>query len=231
MASMFRSALDIVMEWGIPATLTGLGAWIAVKRDAIRARWKRRQARRTALDDFIEQQMPELVRFVSTSNERADKAQARETRITTELQGFREHLSRQDGVLAEIVSRQEDVQAQMWAQARFDNNGRFRCDHTGRNISVNEAFAKMLHVSEFELGDFRWKNCLDDAHSARYLSDVARCFAEHRRYNGQAIFKRPNGTRIRCQVRIEPHPEDAADLGEGKFPTWFGYVMFMEELA
>lgn len=221
---MFRSALDIVMEWGIPATLTGFGAWIAVKRDAIRSALRRRRARRTALDDFIEQQMPELVRFVSTSNERADKAQARETRITTELQGFREHLNRQDEVLDNIV-------AQLWAQARFDNNGRFRCDHNGRNLSVNEAFAKMLQVSEFELGDFRWKNCLDDAHSARYLSDVTRCFAEHRRYNGQAIFKRPNGTRVRCQVRIEPHPEDAADLGEGKFPTWFGYVMFLEELA
>ena len=224
MTDVLRNALDIVMEWGIPASLVSFGAWLAIKRDAVRDRWRRRRARRCAIDSFIEQQMPELVRFVSGSKEREDKALARETRITTELHGFREHLNRQDSVLDNIV-------AQLWAAARFDVQARFQCDHEGRNVAVNAAFAKLLGVSEFDLMDWRWKNSLDEHDAGRYITQVQRCFKEHRRFEGQAIFRRGDGSRIRVHVRLEPHPEDAAELVDGRNPTWFGSMLLIEDLT
>lgn len=212
------------MEWGIPAAATGLSAWAAVKHRAIRERFRKRRMRREALDTFLADQMPALREFVSGTREREDKVQARETRITTELKGFREHLNRQDGMLYDIV-------AQLWAAARFDVQARFQCDHNGQNVAVNAAYAKLLRVSEFELGDWRWKNCLDESDAARYIEHVQRCFREHRRFEGQAIFRRGDGTRFRGHVRLEPHPEDAADLQDGRSPTWFGSVLLIEELS
>lgn len=220
---MLRSALDIVMEWGIPASLVSFGAWLAIKRDAMRERWKRRQARRSALDRFIEEQMPELVSFVAGSKAREDKALARGTRITTELRGFSEHLSRQDGKL-------DNIEAQLWAAARFDIQARFQCDSEGRNIAVNSVFAKMLRVSEFELGDLRWKSLIDEDDAQRYTESLQRCLREYRRFEGNVVFRRPDGTRVRASVRLEPYPEDPADLADGRKPTWFGFVGKLEEL-
>ena len=216
--------MDAILQWGAPTFAAAALGWVAVKRDALRERWRRRQARRCAIDSFIEQQMPELVRFVAGSKEREDKALARETRITTELHGFREHLNRQDSVLDNIV-------AQLWAAARFDVQARFQCDHEGRNVAVNAAFAKLLGVSEFDLMDWRWKNSLDEHDAGRYMAQVQRCFKEHRRFEGQAIFRRGDGSRIRVHVRLEPHPEDASDLVDGRTPTWFGSMLLIEELT
>lgn len=231
MADVFRSALDIVMEWGIPASLVSFGAWLAIKRDAMRERWRRRQARRCAIDSFIEQQMPELVSFVAGSKEREDKALARETRITTELRGFSEHLSRQDGHLSRQDGKLDNIEAQLWAAARFDIQARFQCDSEGRNVAVNSVFAKMLHVSEFELGDLRWKSLIDEDDAKRYNENLQRCLREYRRFEGNVIFRRPDGTRVRTSVRVEPYPEDPADLAEGRSPTWFGFVGKLEELG
>lgn len=207
---------------------TALGAWLLDRWLGVRAKvgaWRgKRKARRAALDDFIHEHMPALVRFVDSIAERDDKATQRETRITTQIQAFGEHLSRQDAVL-------DNIAAQLWAAARFDVQARFQCDHTGRNIAVNAAYAKLMRVSEFELGEWRWKNCLDENDAQRYIEVVQRCFREHRRFEGQAIFKRGDGTRFRGRVRLEPHPEDAADLAEGRYPTWFGSVLLIEELA
>lgn len=223
MTGALDEAVNIALKWAVPAAITTAGTWMAVKHKAIRDRWRRRQARRSAIDSFIEQQMPELVRFVAGSKEREDRAALRETRITTELQGFREHLSRQDIML-------ESIAAQLWAAARFDVQARFQCDHDGRNISVNQSYAKLMRVSEFDLGDYRWKTYLDEHDAGRYIAAVKRCFEEHRRFEGPAIFKRGDGTRFRAHVRIEPHPEDRDDLGAHKLPTWFGSVLLIEEL-
>lgn len=220
---LLQSALGVAMEWGIPAIFTALGAWLTVRHRAIIASIKRHRARREALDTFVHDHMPALVEFMAGSKQREEKATARETRITTQMQSFGEHLSRQDVVL-------DSISAQLWAAARFDVQARFQCDNDGRNIAVNAAYAKLMRVSEFELADHRWKARLVEDDAERYLSAVRRCFDEHRRYEGQAIFKRGDGTLFRAHVRIEPHPEDPADLGAGKLPTWFGSVQHLEDL-
>lgn len=222
-----RAALETI-GWIVPLVLAGLG-WIF--RATIGRWWRalrellgKRRARSDALDVFIRTHMPVLVDFVTSSREREAKATQRETRITTQMQAFGEHLSRQDDKL-------DSIAAQLWASARFDVQARFRCDHNGRNLSVNDAYAKLMRVSEFELGELRWKSRLDEQDAERYLTSVQRCFREHRRFEGQAIFRRGDSTRFRAHVRIEPYPEDADDLDDGKHPTWFGSILLLEELS
>lgn len=222
-----RAALETI-GWLVPVVLAVLG-WIfraTIGRWwlALRETLGKRRARSDALDLFIGTHMPVLVDFVTGSREREEKATQRETRSTTQMQAFGEHLTRQDDKL-------DSISAQLWASARFDMQARFRCDHLGRNESVNEAFAKMLRVSEFALLELRWKNRLDEYDAERYLTGVERCFREHRRFEGQAIWRRGDNTRFRAHVRIEPYPEDSDDLGEGKHPTWFGSVLMLEELS
>ncbi len=216
--------VQVLVEWGIPALGSAIAGWIVLKRRAIRASLSRRRALREAHDSFVEKHMPVLVDFATGSADRGAKAAMREMRITTQMQMFGEHLSRQDEKL-------DSIAAQLWAHARFDLQARFRCDNSGRNVSVNTAYAKLLRVSEFELGDFRWKNCIDENDAPRYMDHVQRCFREYRRFDGEVIFRRGDGNRFRAHVRIEPYPEDPEDLAEGSQPMWFGVVMLLEDLS
>ena len=146
------------------------------------------------------------------------------SRVTGQIRGIDQRMSAQDKMLDAIAASQ-------WAAMRFDLQARFQCDHTGRNQQVNDAYAKMMRVSERALLEYDWKNTVLEEDRPQYERDAAQAFREHRRFERTVRFKRGDGTRFLGHVRIEPYPEDPQDLTEGRHAMWFGSVIVVEELA
>lgn len=175
------------------------------------------------MTDAMVASWPTALDFISKAQEREDKSAARDVRITAEFKGISEHLERQDGVMDRIA-------AQIWAAERFDVQAKFQCDHTGRNEQVNAAYAITMRVGEFDLMGFGWKNRVVEEDRREYEAAAAQAFREYRKFERAVRFVRGDGSRFRGLVRIEPYPEDPADLSEGRHPLWFGSVAVVEEL-
>lgn len=222
MPSVLRTAVDVAMEWGIPAAFAGLFAWAGVKRRAIRDRFRKRKQRASAMDAMLDS-WPTALEFMAGAKQREDAAQTREVRVTTEFQAIREHLNRQDTALDHIA-------AQLWGAMKLDPQARFVCDATGRNTQVNAAYAAVMRVGEFDLLGFGWKNRVVDGDRRDYEAQAAQAFREHRKFERTVRFQRGDGTRFLGRVRLEPYPEDPSDLAQGRSALWFGSVTVVEEL-
>ena len=221
MPNVIRDAVSVALEWGIPAALTGIGAWFAVRRREIRDRWRKRKQRKGAQDAMLDS-WPSALAFIADAKTREDSSVARESRVTAEFAAIREHLVRQDGTL-------EAIAAQLWGAMKLDPQARFQCDHTGRNLQVNAAYAAMMRVGEFDLTGFGWKNRLAESTRDEYERAAAQAFSDHRKFERSTVFCRGDSTCFRGLVRIEPYPEDPADLKGGN-ARWFGTVTYIEEV-
>lgn len=222
MPDVIRDAINVALEWGIPAALAGLTAWAGVKRQRIRSWYRSVKARKEANDAMV-RSLPTVMEFIADAKTREDKNAARDVRVTAEFTALREHLARQDSAL-------ENIAAQLWGAMKLDPQARFQCDNTGRNIQVNAAYAQMMRVGEFDLLGYGWKNRLPDSGRAEYEQASAQAFKEHRRFERAVVFCRGDGSRFRAVVRIEPYPEDPADLKSGT-ARWFGSVTYVEEVG
>lgn len=140
-------------------------------------------------------------------------------------------MSTQDSVLKRIADQQDEMVAQLWAARRFDMQAKFQCDHTGRNMQVNDFYARTMRVGERELLDHDWKNYIDPEELPQYERDAQKAFREHRRFERTVRMRRGDNTRFLARVRIEPYPEDSEDILEGRHAVWFGSVTLLEELA
>ena len=167
------------------------------------------------------------IHMASVRSYMAESDHAR-TQLATDMQRSSDRLDKrldgQDSML-ELIS------AQLWAARRFSVQAEFQCDHTGRNVQVNAAYASMMRVGEIELTGFGWKNRVVEEDRHDYESDAAQAFREHRKFERTVRFQRGDGTRFRGRVRLEPFPESFEDLVEGRDPLWFGTVTLVEELA
>ena len=86
-------------------------------------------------------------------------------------------------------------------------------------------------VAEFDLMGFGWKNRVVEDDRTEYDRAAGQAFREHRKFERAVRFVRGDGSRFRGLVRIEPYPEDPADLADGRHPLWFGSVVVVEELT
>lgn len=166
---------------------------------------------------------PTVFQFVGEAKAREDKNAARDVRVTAEFTALREHLGRQDATL-------DGIAAQLWGAMRLDPQSLFQCDNAGRNVQVNAAYAKLMRVGEFDLMGFGWKNRLAETGRDDFERAAAQAFREHRKFERTVTFQRGDGTRFRGRVRLEPHPEDPAELQDGRQPLWFGSVTPVEEV-
>src|SRR5574343_1030653 len=186
------------------------GAWLKWGRK----RWSRWRTDRAERRDRFDAMLSEFPAFRDQITEVRDNS----SRVQGQLRGFDKRMSAQDKMLEHIAAAQ-------WAAMRFDLQARFQCDPTGRNIQVNDAYAKMMRVGERALLEYDWKNCLAEVDRPAYEVDVAQAFRAHRRFERTVRFKRGDGTKFLGHVRIEPYPEDPQDLTEGRHATWFGSVI------
>jgi hypothetical protein len=104
----------------------------------------------------------------------------------------------------------DNIQAQLWAARRFSVQAEFQCDHTGRNVQVNAAYASLMRVGEFDLLGYGWKNRVVEEDRRDYEIAAHQAFKEHRKFERTVRFQRGDGTRFRGRVRLEPQftPED-----------------------
>lgn len=207
----------------VGAALAGwlLDRWLGV-RSRIAGWWRSVQARKSMTEAMVAS-WPTALDFISKAEEREEKSAAREVKITASFTAIREHLQRQDTTL-------ERIAAQLWGQMKLDPQARFQCDHEGRNEQVNAAYAAIMRVGEFDLMGFGWKNRVVEDDRMEYDRAAGQAFREHRKFERAVRFVRGDGSRFRGLVRIEPYPEDPADLADGRHPLWFGSVVVVEEL-
>ena len=222
MPSAIHTAIDVALEWGIPAALTAVGAWVAVRWRRIRD-WMRSAKARKAATEAMVNSWPTAMEYISGSKMRDDAAQLREVRVTSEFQAIREHLERQDKTL-------DAIESQLWGQMKLDPQARFICDASGRNTQVNSAYANEMRVGELDLTGFGWKNRIDPAERADYERSAVQAFKEHRKFERTVTFVRGDGTRLLGMVRLIPHPEDPEDLADGRLPLWFGSLVKVKEV-
>lgn len=203
------------------------GAWLIDRWLGVRTRiggwWRSVKARKQATEAMV-QSWPTALRFIEGAEAREEKTAAREVRVTAEFTAIREHLERQDSAL-------DRISAQLWGQMKLDPQARFQCDHMGRNEQVNAAYAAIMRVGEFDLMGFGWKNRVVEEDRPEYEKAAGQAFREHRKFEKAVRFRRGDGSTFRGLVRIEPYPEDPADLADGRHPLWFGSVVVVEELA
>ena len=205
---------------GAAGLLAMVWAWIKRIRPAI-SKWRReRKARR-------EQHAAMLATWPSVvegSSRNTQQFTALSEQIESVRSGFDQRLDMQDMAL-------ENIQAQLWAARRFSVQAEFQCDHTGKNVQVNAAYATLMRVGEFDLLGYGWKNRLVEEDRLDYEATAQQAFREHRKFERTVRFQRGDGTRFLGRVRLEPHPEDPADLPAGRQPLWFGSVTMVEEVS
>lgn len=198
-----------------------IGRWLGI-RSRITQWWRSIKARKSMTEAMVAT-WPTALEFISGAQKREDATAAREIRIAAEFTSLRDHLVRQDSTL-------DRISAQLWGQMKLDPQARFQCDHLGKNEQVNAAYAATMRVGEFDLMGFGWKNRLVEEDRREYEAAAAQAFLEHRKFERAVRFVRGDGSRFRGLVRIEPYPEDPADLADGRHPLWFGSVVVVEEL-
>ena len=206
---------------------TAIGAWLLDRWLGIRkwfGDWRRGVKARKESAEAMAQSWPTALKFISGAEIREEQTAAREVRVTAEFAAIRGHLDKQDAAL-------ERIAAQLWGALRFDVQAKFQCDETGRNVQVNAAYASLMRVGEFELLGYGWKNRVLDEDRRDYETQAGQAFREHRKFERTVRFVRGDGSVFRGRVRLEPHPEDPADLAEGRSPLWFGSVTLVEELT
>lgn len=213
--SLIADALTEAVRWAVPVALTGLLGWWAIKRKALSAWREQRTERRDRFDAML----ADFPRF------RDDMAELKNStgKVTGQIKRIEGRLDSQDHVL-------ERISAQLWGQMKLDPQARFQCDHTGRNEQVNAAYAAVMRVGEFDLMGFGWKNRVVEEDRPEYERAATQAFMEHRKFERAVRFVRGDGSRFRGLVRIEPYPEDPADLADGRHPLWFGSVVVVEEV-
>lgn len=227
MPSVVRSILDVAVGWGVPVVLASLGAWVAMKHRALRKRWQARkdfhdQIRRMASEWHVRLESIQI-HMASVQSHMAETDVNREA-VTGAFRSINIRLDGQDTVLDQIA-------AQLWAARRFSVLAELQCDHTGRNVLVNAAYASLMRVGESELLGYGWKNRVVEEDRHDYEAAAEQAFREHRKFEKTVRFQRGDGTRFRGRVRLEPFPESYDDLSEGRQPLWFGSITLVEEIG
>lgn len=220
------------MQWDFITAIvvvlgTAFGGWLLDRWLGIRAaigNWWRSVRSRKSMTEAMVTSWPTMLEFISKAQTRDDTTAARDLRLTTEIQGFREHLGRQDHAL-------DNISAQLWSVKRFSVQAEFQCDHTGRNVLVNAAHVSLMRVTDRDLLDYNWKNRVVEEDRRDYEAFQRQAFKEHRKFERTVRFQRGDGTCFRGRVRLEPYPEDPADLAQGREALWFGIVTVVEELT
>ena len=215
----FATAVVVVMGTAFGGWL--LDRWLGVRKAVVN--WWRSVQSRKSMTEAMVASWPSALDFISKAQQREDATAARELRMTGEIKAVREHLDRQDSVL-------ESIGAQLWSVKRFSVQAEFQCDNTGRNVLVNAAHVSLMRVSDRDLLDYNWKNRVVEEDRREYEAFQRQAFKEHRKFERTVRFQRGDGTRFRGRVRLEPYPEDPADLAEGRDALWFGTVTVVEEL-
>lgn len=215
----FVTAIVVVLGTAFGGWL--LDRWLGVRKAVVN--WWRSVKSRKSMTEAMVSSWPSALDFISKAQQREDATAARELRMTGEIKAVREHLDRQDSVL-------ESIGAQLWSVKRFSVQAEFQCDNTGRNVLVNAAHVSLMRVSDRDLLDYNWKNRVVEEDRREYEAFQRQAFKEHRKFERTVRFQRGDGTRFRGRVRLEPYPEDPADLAEGRDALWFGTVTVVEEL-
>lgn len=196
-----------------------IGAWLLDRWLGVRVRignWWRTIKSRKATTEAMVSSWPTALAFIEGAQSREERAAARDVRITAEF--------------ASLHAKLDNITARQWGQMKLDPQARFQCDHSGANEQVNSAYAGTMRVGEFDLMGYGWKNRVVEEDLPEYEAAAAKAFREHRKFERTVRLQRGDGTRFRGLVRIEPYPEDPADLADGRHPMWFGSVVVVEDL-
>ena len=157
------------------------------------AEWRRmREARRLAFNELPERvsDFAKLLDGVSKQSERALDI----------LDSHTKTFADQNRVLS-------NISAMIHGEMELDPTPRFICDGTGRYLSVNTAYARLVGCGRDELMDFGYQRFLPIDQNQMFMQGFLDAADKHRSFESTLKIRRPDGTIIAASVRIVPHPE------------------------
>lgn len=198
------SLAPVVVGFFIARTET-VRNWWAARKDA-------KEARKNVPTAIRE--IAESLRGLTESDERRTKQYVT---ISTKLDQHTATLESQNKSLA-------DVAAVAYGQMDQDPNPRFICDSDGSNRMVNTAFARLVQCGRDELMQFKYQQFVPAALNPHFVDGFKVASANHRTYEVESIFVRPDDTMFYARVRYVPHPEDNPPATH-----WNGTVRYLRE--
>ena len=213
--SATQEVVSSVIKWIVPALLTALLGWWAVKR----TRWAESRAKRQATMQAIEE-MAAAFPSVKALAAMADAFPS----LVLQLGEAKDLGSEVRDGLTELNAGMADVLALVYGMFEMSDGPQFVCDSTGRNVMVNTAYAQMLRAGRDDLMDYRYKRFIAGAELKAYMGRFLEAAAEHREFEDVIEFCCADGSVFRARVRMVPHPRL-----KGPATHWFGTISVVED--
>lgn len=207
----------------ILAIICGVWAWRKGVASYISA-WRQERVTRRKNMDSMGTMFPSWLEYMAEAKQSNDKRDAREVRTTAQYNSLVDQVA---DLGTQINKKLDVIVARIWGLYKLQPQAQFVCDSDGRNIDVNPAYERLLGATTLSIKGFNYKNYIDPPSLPAYIESVMHAISEHRRWDGDVIFRRADGTRFLGNVRLEPYPEDPS-LGSAEY--WFGAVTLIEEL-
>lgn len=158
-----------------------------------------------------------IAESVETLKESDDRRTAQYTAIRAKLEEHTATMNAQNVALGDIASM-------AYGQMEQDPTPRFVCDNEGSNRLVNTAYARLLHCGRDELMQFKYQRFIPERLNPGYMTGFYECSKQHRTYETEVVFQRPDGSMCLVRVRLVPHPEEAPPATH-----WNGTARFLRE--
>lgn len=201
-------ALSEGLKWLVPAALTTLALWWAVKRKAIAA-WRDRRRKRQEAFDAMLAAWPEHCRSVECISKEVSPNGGG---------SLADAVRRTESSLRDMGDTVGEIRGVLRTQSDLSDDGQFQCEPSGRNTFVNLTYARMLGVGKADLMGAQWKNYIAPEDRDRFLAANMTALEEHRPFNDRCRMIRSDGDPIEVEVTMYPDPE------RPPAQRWFGRI-------
>lgn len=208
--------IDVVFNTLVATLIPIFVGWLITRTERFRT-W--RAARKVAAQERKE--MPAVIGKIADNlaqlTESDTRRTAQFTAIGIKLDEHTETLKAQNVALGDIASM-------AYGQMEQDPMPRFVCDNDGGNRLVNTAYARMVQCGRDELMGFGYRRFIPEKLNPGYSATFQECAKQHRTFEEEAVFCRPDGSMFMARVRCVPHPEDTPPATH-----WNGVIRFLRE--
>lgn len=211
-----RTMMDVIFNTLIATLIPLFVGWLITRTERFKAWWAVRKA-----DALERKEMPSVISRIASSLEALTLSDERRTgqftAINIKLDEHTATLKAQNVALGDIASMS-------YGQMEQDPMPRFVCDNDGCCRLVNTAYARMMQCGRDELMQFGYRRFIPEKLNPGYMSAFEECAKQHRTFEEEVVFCRPDGSMFMARVRCVPHPEDAPPATH-----WNGVVRFLRE--
>lgn len=208
--------MDVIFNTLVATLIPIFVGWLITRTERFQAWWAVRKA-----DALERKEMPAVIGKIADNLAQLTESDTRRTAqfiaINAKLDEHTETLKAQNVALGDIASMS-------YGQMEQDPMPRFVCDNDGSNRLVNTAYARMVQCGRDELMGFGYNRFIPDKFNPGYFAGFHDAASQHRTFEEEVVFCRPDGSMFMARVRCVPHPEHTPPATH-----WNGTIRFLRE--